>query len=171
MTAMYSFIAEEKANPGSVWSTAEMCRVLAVSRQGFYDWEARPPSQRQVTDRLLAVDAMNDPRNLETAIKAARKWAYTVKGVADEKAEIIACSGNFHGRTTTIIAMSDEPQYKAGFGPFALTRLCYETGGIYFAVHPNRTLHGPVSKQETIIPTNQSVQSIVFPGSRPPGLL
>jgi len=56
---------------------------------------------------------------VETAIKAARKWAYTVKGVADDKAEIIACSGNFHGRTTTIIAMSDEPQYRAGFGPFA----------------------------------------------------
>ena len=56
MTAMYSFIAEEKANPESVWSAAEMCRVLEVSRQGFYDWEQRPPSQRQVTDRLLAVE-------------------------------------------------------------------------------------------------------------------
>ena len=55
---------------------------------------------------------------VETAIKAARKWAYTVKAVADDKAEIIACSGNFHGRTTNIIAMSDEPQDRAGFGPF-----------------------------------------------------
>jgi hypothetical protein len=54
VTAMYSFIAEEKANPGSAWSTAEMCRVLEVSRQGFYDWESPPPSQHQVTDRLLA---------------------------------------------------------------------------------------------------------------------
>ncbi len=56
MTAMYSFIAEEKANEESAWSTAEMCRVLEVSRLGFYDWEARPPSRRQVTDRLLAVE-------------------------------------------------------------------------------------------------------------------
>ena len=55
---------------------------------------------------------------VETAIKAARKWAYTVKGVAKDKAEIIACSGNFHGRTVAIVAMSDEPQYQEGFGPF-----------------------------------------------------
>jgi ornithine--oxo-acid transaminase len=65
-----------------------------------------------------------------TAIKAARKWAYTVKGVADNKAEIIACSGNFHGRTTTIIAMSDEPQYKAGFGPFPAGFKIVEYGSI-----------------------------------------
>ena len=55
---------------------------------------------------------------VETAIKAARKWAYTVKGVAKDKAEIIACSGNFHGRTMVAITMSDEPQYQHGFGPF-----------------------------------------------------
>lgn len=54
MTAVYSFIAEEKADSDSPWSTAEMCRVLQVSRSGFYDWEARQPSQHDVTDRLLA---------------------------------------------------------------------------------------------------------------------
>ena len=53
---MYSFIAEEKANPGSCWSVAEMCRTLSVSRQGFYDWETRPVSEREVTDRLLAAE-------------------------------------------------------------------------------------------------------------------
>ncbi|MFQ5610347.1 MAG: ornithine--oxo-acid transaminase, partial [Woeseiaceae bacterium] len=55
---------------------------------------------------------------VETAIKAARKWAYTVKGVARNRAEVIACTGNFHGRTISIVAMSDEPRYQAGFGPF-----------------------------------------------------
>jgi ornithine--oxo-acid transaminase len=55
---------------------------------------------------------------VETAIKAARKWAYNVKGVAGNQAEIIACSGNFHGRTIAIVTMSDEPQYQDGFGPF-----------------------------------------------------
>lgn len=54
MTAVYSFIAEEKADPDAPWSVAQMCRVLEVSRSGFYDWEARQPSQRDVTDRLLA---------------------------------------------------------------------------------------------------------------------
>lgn len=56
MTAVYSFVAEEKADHRSPWSVAEMCRTLGVSRQGFYDWEARPPSERQVTDRLLAAE-------------------------------------------------------------------------------------------------------------------
>ena len=56
---------------------------------------------------------------VETAIKAARKWAYTVKGVPDDKAEILVFNENFHGRTTTIVGFSSEPQYRAGFGPFA----------------------------------------------------
>ena len=55
---------------------------------------------------------------VETAIKAARKWGYQNKGIADGKAEIIVMSGNFHGRTTTIVGFSDEDDYKAGFGPF-----------------------------------------------------
>jgi ornithine--oxo-acid transaminase len=55
---------------------------------------------------------------VETAIKAARKWGYTVKGVAKDKAEIIACADNFHGRTTTIVGFSTEPSYQEGFGPF-----------------------------------------------------
>ena len=53
--AIYSFIAEERAN-NSVWSVAEMCRVLAVSRSGFYDWHGRGPSEREVTDRMLAIE-------------------------------------------------------------------------------------------------------------------
>jgi len=55
---------------------------------------------------------------VETAIKAARKWGYTVKGIPQDKGEIICCSGNFHGRTTTIVSFSTEEQYRGGFGPF-----------------------------------------------------
>jgi ornithine--oxo-acid transaminase len=55
---------------------------------------------------------------VETAIKAARRWGYTVKGIADGQAEIIVCANNFHGRTTTIVGFSSEPSYQAGFGPF-----------------------------------------------------
>jgi transposase InsO family protein len=54
VTAVYSFIAEEKAEPTSPWSVAQMCRVLEVSRSGFHDWEARRPSRRDVADRLLS---------------------------------------------------------------------------------------------------------------------
>jgi ornithine--oxo-acid transaminase len=56
---------------------------------------------------------------VETALKAARKWGYTVKGVAEDKAEVIVCQGNFHGRTIAIISFSSEPAYRQGFGPFA----------------------------------------------------
>ena len=55
---------------------------------------------------------------VETALKAARKWGYTKKNVKKDKAEIIVCSNNFHGRTTTIVGFSTEAQYKEGFGPF-----------------------------------------------------
>ena len=55
---------------------------------------------------------------VETAIKTARKWGYKVKGVAENAAEVIVCSDNFHGRTTTIVGFSTEEQYKDGFGPF-----------------------------------------------------
>src|SRR4029450_11007793 len=55
---------------------------------------------------------------VETALKAARKWAYKVKGVPAERAEIIAAEGNFHGRTIAIVGFSSVPQYRNGFGPF-----------------------------------------------------
>ena len=55
---------------------------------------------------------------VETALKAARKWAYQVKGVPPGKAEIIACQGNFHGRSIAIVGLSSEAQYRDGFGPF-----------------------------------------------------
>ena len=55
---------------------------------------------------------------METAIKAARKWGYKVKGIPEGKAEIIVCANNFHGRTTTIVSFSTDEQYRDGFGPF-----------------------------------------------------
>ncbi len=55
---------------------------------------------------------------VETAIKAARKWGYKIKGIPEGKAEIVTFTGNFHGRTTTIISFSDDEQYRDGFGPF-----------------------------------------------------
>jgi ornithine--oxo-acid transaminase len=77
---------------------------------------------------------------VETAIKGARKWGYKVKGVADGKAEILVFSGNFHGRTTTIVGFSDEEQYKDGFGPFApgFTLLPYgDLEAVREAINPN----------------------------------
>jgi ornithine--oxo-acid transaminase len=55
---------------------------------------------------------------VETALKTARKWGHKVKGVAENQAEIVVCTGNFHGRTITIVSFSDDAQYRDGFGPF-----------------------------------------------------
>jgi ornithine--oxo-acid transaminase len=55
---------------------------------------------------------------VETALKSARKWGYKVKGIPQNKAEIIVCAGNFHGRTISIVSLSSEEQYRDGFGPF-----------------------------------------------------
>jgi ornithine--oxo-acid transaminase len=55
---------------------------------------------------------------VESALKAARKWGYTIKGVPDGQAEILVCAGNFHGRTITIVGFSTKPQYRENFGPF-----------------------------------------------------
>ncbi|RPH92747.1 MAG: ornithine--oxo-acid transaminase, partial [Calditrichaeota bacterium] len=67
-------------------------------------------------DRVLPMNSGAEA--VETAIKAVRKWGYSVKGVEKDKAEIIVADNNFHGRTTTIVGFSTEQQYKEGFGPF-----------------------------------------------------
>ncbi len=72
----------------------------------------------EFTDMDMACPMNTGAEAIETAIKLARKWAYTVKGVPEGKAEIIAAQDNFHGRTTTIIGFSTEAQYKEHFGPF-----------------------------------------------------
>jgi ornithine--oxo-acid transaminase len=66
----------------------------------------------------LALPMNSGAEAVETALKAARKWAYTVKGVPADRAEIIVCDGNFHGRTIAIVGFSSVAQYRDGFGPF-----------------------------------------------------
>lgn len=71
-----------------------------------------------ITGYDMALPMNSGAEAVETAIKAARKWAYKIKGIPNDKAEIIVCENNFHGRTTTIISFSTEQQYRDGFGPF-----------------------------------------------------
>jgi ornithine--oxo-acid transaminase len=69
---------------------------------------------------MESVLAMNTGAEaVETAIKAARRWGYRIKGIPDGAAEIIVCNNNFHGRTTTIVGFSSDASYRDGFGPFA----------------------------------------------------
>jgi ornithine--oxo-acid transaminase len=71
-----------------------------------------------ITGLEMALPINTGAEAVETAIKLARKWGYRTKGVARDRAEIIVCRNNFHGRTTTIVGFSSEPQYREDFGPF-----------------------------------------------------
>src|SRR5438046_4464318 len=72
----------------------------------------------QLTGFEMALPMNSGAEAVETAVKAARKWGYKVKGIAEGKAEIIVCANNFHGRTVTIVSFSSDEQYRDGFGPF-----------------------------------------------------
>ena len=99
-------------------ATAQMHKVTLTSRAFFNDQLG--PFMRELcelTGYEMALPMNTGAEAVETAIKAARKWGYRMKGVPDNQAEIIVCEGNFAGRTTTLISFSSEPQYKEDFGP------------------------------------------------------
>ena len=121
MMSAYSAVSHGHCHPRLVKVLAEQASVLAIVSRAFYTDKLGAFLQKacEVTGYDKALPMNTGAEAVETAIKAARKWAYSVKGVTPEKAEIIACRGNFHGRTTTIVGMSSEPQYREGFGPFS----------------------------------------------------
>ena len=120
MMSAYSAVSHGHAHPRLVNVVKHQAAKLNIVSRAFYTDKLGPFLERicEVTGQDMALPMNTGAEAVETAIKAARKWAYEVKGVEEDKAEIIACTGNFHGRTTTVVAMSDEPQYKRGFGPF-----------------------------------------------------
>lgn len=119
MMSAYSAISHGHCHPRLVAALTEQAQRLAVPSRAFHSDKLGLFLQKlcQLTGQERVLVMNSGAEAVETAIKAARKWAYTVKGVAADQAEIIACEGNFHGRTTTIVSMSSEKQYKSGFGP------------------------------------------------------
>jgi len=132
MMSAYSAVSHGHANPRLVRLVQEQVATLNIVSRAFYTDKLGPFLERvcELTRQDMALPMNTGAEAVETAIKAARKWAYTVKGVAADKAEIIICNGNFHGRTIAIIAMSDEPQYQQGFGPFPRGFRLVEFGNI-----------------------------------------
>jgi ornithine--oxo-acid transaminase len=121
MMSAYSAVSHGHAHPRILAALEAQARRLAVPSRAFYN-DRLGPFLAEIC-RLSALDAalpMNTGAEaVETAIKAARRWGYRVKGVAKDRAEIIVADGNFHGRTTTIVGFSSEADYRDGFGPFA----------------------------------------------------
>ena len=132
MMSAYSAVSHGHANPRLVKLVQQQVARLNIVSRAFHTDRLGPFLARacQLTGMDMALPMNTGAEAVETAIKAARKWAYTVKGVADDKAEIIGCDGNFHGRTIAAVAMSDEPQYQQGFGPFPPGFLNVEYGNI-----------------------------------------
>ncbi len=94
----------------------------------------------ELTNSHMVLPMNSGAEAVETAIKAVRKWGYHSKGVPAEKAEIIVCENNFHGRTITIIGFSTEEQYREGFGPFTpgfVTVPFGDIGALKGAITPN----------------------------------
>jgi ornithine--oxo-acid transaminase len=120
MMSAYSAASHGHAHPRILAALEEQARQLAVPSRAYYN-DRLGPFLAEVT-RLTGLDAalpMNTGAEaVETAIKAARRWGYRVKGIPRDRAEIIVADGNFHGRTTTVISFSSESDYKDGFGPF-----------------------------------------------------
>ncbi|MEE9597325.1 MAG: ornithine--oxo-acid transaminase [Acidiferrobacterales bacterium] len=120
MMSAYSAVSHGHAHPRLVKTLIEQAQRLAVVSRAYYTDKLPQFLERicLLTNQERALPMNTGAEAVETAIKAARKWAYKVKGVENDKAEIITCAGNFHGRTIAIISFSSEAQYQDGFGPF-----------------------------------------------------
>jgi ornithine--oxo-acid transaminase len=116
----YSAVNQGHCHPRILAALVEQAKRVTLTSRAFRN-DQLPIFCRELAElcRMDMVLPMNTGAEaVETAIKAARRWGYAVKGIPQDQAEIIVCQNNFHGRTTTIVGFSSEPLYRDGFGPF-----------------------------------------------------
>jgi ornithine--oxo-acid transaminase len=120
MMGAYSAVSFGHCHPNLVEAMTRQARRLDTVSRAYFTDRLGPFLARAcaLTGMDAALPANGGAEAVETALKAARKWAYKVKGVPAERAEIIAAEGNFHGRTIAIVGFSSVPQYRKCFGPF-----------------------------------------------------
>ena len=116
----YSAVNQGHCHPRLIEATKKQAEKLTLTSRAFHNDQTGPffKELAEVCDMDTVLPMNSGAEAVETAIKTARKWGYTKKGVEDNQAEIIAFENNFHGRTTTIVGFSTEEQYKDSFGPF-----------------------------------------------------
>ena len=121
MLSAYSAVSHGHAHPRIVQALIAQAQRLAVTSRAVHTDRLPAFLEKLVKltglDRALPVNTGLEA--VETALKAARKWGYRVKGIAEGGADIVVCENNFHGRSITIVGFSSDPQYSDGFGPFA----------------------------------------------------
>lgn len=116
----YSALNQGHVHPRILDAFIKQAQILTLTSRAFRN-EQLPLLYKELsalTGYEMALMMNSGAEAVETAIKIARKWAYQVKGIPRHQADIIACEGNFHGRTTTLISFSSEPRYREDFGPF-----------------------------------------------------
>nr|HPK66621.1 aminotransferase class III-fold pyridoxal phosphate-dependent enzyme [Thermoanaerobaculia bacterium] len=118
--AAYSAVNQGHCHPRILEALIEQSRRVALTSRAFRNDQLGAFYQEicELTGYARFLPMNTGAEAVETAIKAARKWAYEVKGIPEAEAEILVFDGNFHGRTTTIVGFSSEEQYRQGFGPF-----------------------------------------------------
>ena len=118
--ASYSAVNQGHCHPKILKAMVEQAHKVTLTSRAFRNDQLPLLYQQlhELTGYDMALPMNSGAEAVETAIKAARKWGYKVKGIPECKAEIIVCSNNFHGRTVTVISFSSDEQYRDGFGPF-----------------------------------------------------
>jgi ornithine--oxo-acid transaminase len=116
----YSAVNQGHCHPKIVKALQEQAETLALTSRAFYN-DCLGTYEKYITeyfgyDKMLPMNS--GAEGDETAIKLCRKWAYKVKGIATDQAKIIVCENNFHGRTTTIVSFSTDPDARKDYGPF-----------------------------------------------------
>jgi ornithine--oxo-acid transaminase len=121
MLSSYSALNQGHRHPAIIRALKKQLTRLTLTSRAFHNDQFGPFCQYlcELTNQEQVLLMNTGAEAVETAIKAARKWGYEKKGVEKDKAEIIVCENNFHGRTTTIISFSSDQLYKEGFGPLA----------------------------------------------------
>ncbi len=140
--AAYSAVNQGHCHPAIMKAMLDQAHKVTLTSRAFRN-DQLPLLYKDLHDLTgydQALPMNSGAEAVETAVKAARKWGYKVKGIPEGQAEIIACSNNFHGRTITIVSFSTDAQYRDGFGPFTpgFTIVPYgDTKAVIDAITPN----------------------------------
>ncbi|SDG67867.1 MULTISPECIES: ornithine--oxo-acid transaminase [unclassified Microbacterium] len=121
LLSAYSALNFGHRHPALVAAATEQLGRLTLTSRAFHNDRlgAFAAALAELSGKDMVLPMNTGAEAVETGIKVARAWAYRVKGVPEGRAKILVASGNFHGRTTTIVGFSDDPQARDGFGPFA----------------------------------------------------
>ncbi|MCM2989721.1 ornithine--oxo-acid transaminase [Bacillus safensis] len=119
MLSAYSAVNQGHRHPRIIEALKKQADRVTLTSRAFHNDQLGPWYEKicQLTNKEMALPMNTGAEAVETAVKAARRWGYDVKGIENNRAEIIACVGNFHGRTMTAVSLSSEAEYQRGFGP------------------------------------------------------